>query len=194
MENYSLIKDFKEAMTAVKDVERMLARCYTYSIHSQRQIVYEEMIWNLRLTEFRKTLEQLDCVMDIKQKIFENVKENFSSKRLWQLCTFKHVAEAPPAGALGAFEVDLRFDLEHEEGMFNNYTPILKPFQACIEWEKIENDRYMPRPMLGMDPEIDGILARMDAIKLQLKNVLISTRAKFNCDKIVFASNRKYRY
>ena len=57
MENYSLIKDFKEAMTAVKDVERMLARCYTYSIHSQRQIVYEEMIWNLRLTEFRKTLE-----------------------------------------------------------------------------------------------------------------------------------------
>ena len=148
----------------------------------------------MRLTEFRKTLEQLDCVMDIKQKIFETVKENFSSKRLWQLCTFKHVAEAPPAGALGNIEVDLRFDLEHDEGLFNNYTPILKPFQACIEWEKIENDRYMPRPMLGMDPEIDGILARMDAIKLQLKTVLINTRAKFNCDKIVFASNRKYRY
>ena len=63
--------------------------------------------------------------------------------------------------------------------MFNNYTPILKPFQACIEWERIENDRYMPRPMAGMDTEIDAILGRMDAIKVQLKNVLISTRAKF---------------
>ena len=63
--------------------------------------------------------------------------------------------------------------------MFNNYTPILKPFQACIEWERIENDRYMPRPMAGMDLEIDAILGRMDAIKVQLKNVLISTRAKF---------------
>jgi hypothetical protein len=58
-------------MVCVKDLERMLSRCYTYSIHSQKQIVYEEMIWNLRLTEFRKTLEQLDCLLEINEKIFD---------------------------------------------------------------------------------------------------------------------------
>jgi len=44
------------------------------------------------------------------------------------LITFKHVAEAPPAGSLGDMEVDLRFDLEAPDGMFDNYSPILKPF------------------------------------------------------------------
>jgi hypothetical protein len=59
----------------------------------------------------------------------------------------------------------LRFDIEEPDGLFDNFTPILKPFHACIEWEKIENDRYMPRPMQGMDSEIDEILCRMDDIK-----------------------------
>lgn len=47
-------------MTKVKDLERMLQRCYSYSIKSQQYIVYEELIWNLRLTEFKKTLKILD--------------------------------------------------------------------------------------------------------------------------------------
>lgn len=63
----------------------------------------------------------------------------------------------------------MKFDLEEPDGLFNNYTPILKPFQACIEWEKIENDRYMPRPMKGMDAEIDEILGKMDAIKQEIR-------------------------
>ena len=70
-------------MVQVKDLERMLARCYTYSIHSQKQIVYEEMIWNMRLTEFRKTLEALDTLIEIKVKLLEKGKNNFKSKRLW---------------------------------------------------------------------------------------------------------------
>ena len=57
----------------------MLARCYTYSIHSQKQIVYEEMIWNMRLTEFRKTLEALDILIEIKIKLLEKDKNKFKS-------------------------------------------------------------------------------------------------------------------
>lgn len=104
------------------------------------------------------------------------------------------MADAPPKGALGKYKFDMHFDLESEDGMFDNYTPILKPFQACIEWEKIENERFMPRPMIGMSPEIDEILIRMDAIKKELKDLLKETRKKFNCDRIYYAHNRKFRY
>jgi len=52
----------------------------------------------------------------------------------------------------------LRLQLEDPNGLFHNFTPVLKPFSACIEWEKVENDRFMPRPMKGMDDEIDEIL------------------------------------
>lgn len=45
-----------------------------------------------------------------------------------------------------------------------------------------------------MDDEIDEILEKMDAIKLLLKDFLSRCRQKFNCDKITFASNRKYRF
>lgn len=181
-------------MWKVKDLERMLARVYTFSIQSQAQIVYEEMIWNLRLTEFRKTLQILDQLMDLKINTFDELKHNFKCERLRMLCTHKHVAEAPPASAIGDKDVDMKFDLEEEGGRFHNYIPILKPFQACIEWEKIENDKFMPRPMKGMDAEIDEILLKMDKIKTEIRDLLEETRKKFNCDKITFASNRKYRY
>ena len=152
------------------------------------------MIWNLRLTEFRKILFTLDQVLNTKISIFEDAKHRFKSKRLQQLCTFRHVAEAPPAGVLGNQDTNMNFDLEDEDGLFDNYTPILKPFQACIDWEHIENDRFMPRPIKGMDREIDDILDRMDAIKRRVQECLQEARNKFNCDKITLASNRKYRF
>ena len=62
--------------------------------------------------------------------------------------------------------------MEEPDGLFHNFTPILLPFASCIEWEKIENDRFMPRPMSGMDDEIDEILAKMDNIKKSLKDYL----------------------
>lgn len=54
--DFNIVRNFRSQMSKVKDLERMLARVYTYSIKSQQQIVYEELIWNLRLTEFRRTL------------------------------------------------------------------------------------------------------------------------------------------
>lgn len=174
----------------------MLARCYSYSIKSQQQIVYEELIWNLRLTEFRKTLQNLDTLLDIKVQLFEHCKDDFQCERLRNLCTFKNVEDPAKHSDDDQTEQqdDLRFQLEAPNGMFANYTPLLKPFQQCIEWEKIENDRFMPRPMKGMDEEIDVILESMDKIKQSLKDYLSNCRVKFNCDKITYASNRKYRY
>ena len=64
-------------MNKVKDLERMLARCFSYSIQSSKQIVYEEMIWNLRLTEFKKTLQSLEYLLEIKVQLFENCMQNF---------------------------------------------------------------------------------------------------------------------
>ncbi len=78
-------------MGKVQDLERMLARCYSYSIKSQQQIVYEELIWNLRLTEFRQTLQILDSLLDSKVSLFEHIKSEFKSERLKNICTFKNI-------------------------------------------------------------------------------------------------------
>lgn len=48
--------------------------------------------------------------------------------------------------------------------------------------------------MKGMDEEIDEILTKMDQIKQQLKDYLSKCKEKFGCDKITYASNRKYRF
>ena len=131
-------------------------------------------------------------MLDLKVSLFEHQKHEFRSNRLRQLVTFKNVAEAPSEEDIN--NEDLRYKLEEPDGLFHNFSPILKPFSACIEWEKVENDRFMPRPMEGMDTEIDEILANMDKIKLDLNNYLGLQRKMFQCDKIIYASNRKYRY
>lgn len=69
-------------MIKIKDLERMLARVYTYSIASRQQIVYEESVWSLRLSEFKKTLIILDQMLDFKIEIFEEAKLKFKSERL----------------------------------------------------------------------------------------------------------------
>jgi len=35
----------------------------------------------------------------------------------------------------------------------------------CINWEKIENEKFMPRPQRGIDSDIDETLDKMDEIK-----------------------------
>jgi len=52
----------------------------------------------------------------------------------------------------------------------------------------------MPRPMKGMNKEIDEILERMDQIKIDIRDLLEVVRKKFKTDKITYASTRKFRY
>jgi hypothetical protein len=52
--------------------------------------------------------------------------------------------------------------LEEEGGLFDNYTPILKPFLDSIIWFKVENNKWMPRPKKGLDEEIDELLEKID--------------------------------
>lgn len=105
-------------------------------------------------------------MLDIKVNLFEYCKDNFKCERLKALTTFKNIVQPSEKEAEEqSMNVDLRHQLEEDYGLFHNFTPILKPFEECIEWERIENDRYMPRPMKGMDEEIDEILTKMDQIK-----------------------------
>ena len=122
----------------VLDLERMLTRCYTFSIKGRQQIVYEELIWNTRLSEFRDTLQCLNLMLEAKIEVFEHCKELFKSLRLKNLCTLKPIDMQS--------EDELRSDLEDPSGLFSNYTSILTPFIDSIEWEKVENGKFMPRP------------------------------------------------
>lgn len=90
----------------------------------------------------------MDNLLDANVSLFDDKKDNFNSQRLKNLVTFKHVDIDDQK-----IEIDEndRINLEAENGLFHNFTPLLKPFNACIEWEKIENDRFMPRPQKGMD-------------------------------------------
>jgi hypothetical protein len=57
--------------------------------------VYEEYIWNFRLTEFRKALQILDQMLDLKVSLFEHCKADFKSQRLRSITSFKNVSEPP---------------------------------------------------------------------------------------------------
>jgi hypothetical protein len=79
-----------------------------------------------------------------------------------------------------------------EESLFDNYTPLLNEFKETIVWDKSEGDKYIPRPKIGLDPEIDSLFVSMDAIKKKLTEYLYKVRDKLKIPKIEYAHNRKY--
>ncbi len=82
--------------------------------------------------------------------------------------------------------------LEKDDGLFDNFTPILKQFQDNIEWRKVDNDKYMPWPKPGLDDDIDELLKDITQLKVKLKEYIAKVRKQFDCSKISYAHNRKF--
>lgn len=82
--------------------------------------------------------------------------------------------------------------LESEDGLFDNFTPVLKLFKENIEWRKVENDKWIPWPKEGLDEEIDLLLHEIGKLKAVLKEYILQIRKQYDCSKISYAHNRKY--
>jgi len=150
------------------DLERMLSKVYSYSVKAQVSIAYDDLSWNQRLKDFKKVLDLLDellvrflvTLQEVKVEVFEVDKDGFKSQRLRRLCTFRALEDFKPGEEQGEADEksqreNQRKMLESEDGLFDNFTPILQQFKENIDWRKVESDKYMPWPKPGLDEEID---------------------------------------
>jgi hypothetical protein len=62
--------------------------------------------------------------------------------------------------------------LESHEGLFDNYLPLLQPFLDSIIWCPSQGHFQLPRPKQGLDPKIDKICEKIDAIRDKFKHFL----------------------
>jgi hypothetical protein len=71
----------------------MLTRVYGYSVKSLASDanIYEDQVWNMRLTMFKKVLHDLDDQIRLIPEVFEVVKSSFTSQRLRNLCSLRKV-------------------------------------------------------------------------------------------------------
>ena len=73
------MRRFEEKARKLSDLERILSKIYGYCVKASVRLVNEDMVWNQRLTEFKKVLSQLeDTLVRIKFKFltFSNLYPN----------------------------------------------------------------------------------------------------------------------
>lgn len=51
----------------------------------------EELVWNMRLIEFKKCLSELADLIDSLVGLFEHCKNSFKSERLFMLCSLSKI-------------------------------------------------------------------------------------------------------
>lgn len=84
--------------------------------------------------------------------------------------------------------------LETQNGLVDNYLPLLEPFDRQIVWSQSQQHFCLPRPQKGMDDAIDEICRTIDGLKDELTVLLKGLRDATKSNAIVFTHNRKYRH
>jgi len=119
----------RNRLARLPDIEKLLAKVFTYSIKQRVKAIYFEDVSLLKMKEFRmllKTLRQLEDILDplIKRK------DEFKSLRLRTMLTFEDDATTEVAGMFPR-------DLEEE----------IDQFDKLIVWKKVEGtDTEIPEP------------------------------------------------
>lgn len=84
--------------------------------------------------------------------------------------------------------------LEVEDGLFDNYLPLLEPFEQNIVWCPSAHNYKMPRPAKGLDPRIDKVCEKMDSFKIDLTNFMNDAKTAFGSKGVSYVHNKKYKY
>ena len=66
--------------------------------------------------------------------------------------------------------------LEVDNGLFDNFLPLLEPFEQNIIWCPSAHNYKMPRPAKGLDPRIDKVCEKMDSLKNDLTSFINEAR------------------
>jgi len=125
---------FLNNVSKLPDLEKLLAKVFTYSIKHRVKAVYFEDVSLIKLREFRTLLMTLEDLPRLLQPLVSRVDE-FKSLRLRSL---------------------LLTDKE-QDGMFpHNLVHEVKQFNKLIKWKKVAGtDTDIPEPQPGLDPNFD---------------------------------------
>ena len=115
---------FRTKLGKLPDLEKLLAKLYTYSVKHRVKAIYFENVSLIKLKEFRLVLRQMKSLADVVSNLTDKSRQ-FKSKRLVSLLT--------PNSQGGLFPSQI--------------VDIVKEFEGMIIWKKTANgDEEIPEP------------------------------------------------
>eukprot|EP00347_Sterkiella_histriomuscorum_P021958 403332180 len=165
---------FRSKLSKLPDIEKLLAKIYTYSIKNRVKAIYFENVSLIKLKEFRILLKHFRVMEELCESLM-NKKNEFKSQRLRQLLT-------PDTEQYGLFPTGIK--------------DIVKEFEGMIVWKKTQGggpDDEIPEPQMGLDEEFDRANEAVDKVKQKLESYLQQIRSQFK-DRRINWSHAKYRY
>ena len=115
---------FRTKLGKLPDLEKLLAKLYTYSVKHRVKAIYFENVSLIKLKEFRLVLRQMKSLADVVSSLTDKSRQ-FKSKRLVSLLT--------PDSQSGLFPSQI--------------VDIVKELEGMIIWKKTANgDEEIPEP------------------------------------------------
>ena len=163
---------FRSKIAKLPDLEKLLAKLYTYSVKHKVKAIYFENVSLNKLKEFRVILRHFKALRDLISS-FQGKKDQFKSLRLQTLLTDSTEG--------GLFPTDI--------------CEAVDEFENMIVWKKTQSgDEEIPEPQPGLDEGFDTCNNYVDQIKLKLEEILNKTRQRFRDQRRINWSHAKYRY
>lgn len=165
------VNTVRTRLKTLPDIERLLAKIFTYSIKHRIKAIYFEDVSLKKLTEFRQLLTTFGR-FEILFKELLQARDELQSSRLKQLLTPDSEGGLIPAA----------------------YEKELGQFQKLIVWKKVPGtDKEVPEPQAGLDADFDSANERVSDVKEMLTQYLEEIRKEMKCRQINF-SHAKFRY
>jgi DNA mismatch repair protein MSH6 len=151
-------------LSRLPDLEKLLAKLYTYSVKHKVKAIYFENVSLGKLKEFRAVLRHFKALPELISSLRE---KQFKSARLRELMAVDHT--------------ELMESIAEFEGMI-----VWKRTQG--------GDEEVPEPQPGLDEGFDTCNQAVDEVKSRLERILAGARQRFRDSRRINWSNAKYRY
>ena len=168
--------DLRHKLGMMPDLEKLLAKIFTYSIKQKVTPVSYDDVSLIKMKEFRQLLTSFKNLDEtLAGFISLNNEEKLKSKRL-----------------------KLLLSNDEDGGLLpDNYKQIISEFESLIVWKQVSGSKIgaeiaMPRP--GIDEELDEAYADVNNIKEELDVYLKGIIRKFKNDKDIKFTHIMNRY
>ena len=129
----------REPMGKLPDLEKLLAKIFTYSIKHRCKAVYFEDVSLIKMKEFRQLLNTMSQLPTILTPLMNRVND-FKSSRLKHLLTSNKQGEEDEN--VGLFPHNLQWEISQ--------------FDKLIKWKKVAGtETEIPEPQEGLDDNFD---------------------------------------
>ena len=130
---------FRSRIAKIPDLEKLVAKLYTYSIKHKVKAIYFENVSLNKMREFRQVLKTLKSLDEVVEHLRNRMGE-FKSKRLRQLLTDED--EKTKEGLNGLYPINIK--------------QLVNDFENMVVWKKAQGvDEEIPEPQPGLDERFD---------------------------------------